>query len=127
MSACDGVLVVVGDERHALLELHHWMASADELDVATERQRFLNAQAADLIEAMTTLEDAIKKIDKESGDMLRSTFDAVNKNFGELFPELFGGGDAKLIMTGDEVCCSNLVGGLNRLRTKAQVGNGNPA
>ena len=105
-SALQGDITRLNNQINALGSVN--LAALDELDVATERQRFLNAQAADLIEAMTTLEDAIKKIDKESGDMLRSTFDAVNKNFGELFPELFGGGDAKLIMTGDDILDSGM-------------------
>lgn len=71
------------------------LAALDELKVAQERQGFLTAQSADLTNAMTTLEDAIKKIDKESRDMLMDTYNQVNKNFGELFPELFGGGEAE--------------------------------
>ena len=54
-------------------------------------------------EAIETLEDAIKKIDVETRDMLASTFDAVNGHFGRMFPELFGGGQARLIMTGEEI------------------------
>ena len=79
------------------------LAALDELKVAQERQGFLTAQSADLTNAMTTLEDAIKKIDKESRDMLMDTYNQVNKNFGELFPELFGGGEAKLVLTGEEI------------------------
>ena len=52
---------------------------------------------------MTSLEDAIRKIDRESRELLRETFDTVNKHLGELFPTLFGGGDAKLTMTGEEI------------------------
>ena len=79
------------------------LAALDELKVAQERQSFLNAQSADLTEAMNTLEDAIRKIDKESREMLMDTYNQVNKNFGELFPELFGGGEAKLVLTGEEI------------------------
>ncbi len=79
------------------------LAALDELKVAQERQGFLTAQSEDLISAMTTLEDAIRKIDKESRDMLMDTYNQVNKNFGELFPELFGGGEAKLVLTGEEI------------------------
>ena len=79
------------------------LAALDELQVAQERQSFLNAQSADLTEAMNTLEDAIRKIDKESREMLMDTYNQVNKNFGELFPELFGGGEAKLVLTGEEI------------------------
>ena len=79
------------------------LAALDELKVAQERQTFLTAQSEDLMSAMTTLEDAIRKIDKESRDMLMETYNQVNKNFGELFPELFGGGEAKLVLTGEEI------------------------
>ncbi|MES2991005.1 MAG: chromosome segregation protein SMC [Pseudomonadota bacterium] len=79
------------------------LAALDELTASRERKTFLDAQNADLIEAMTTLEDAIHKIDLETRDLLASTFDQVNTYFGRMFPELFGGGNAKLVMTGDEI------------------------
>ena len=79
------------------------LAALDELATARERKQFLDAQSADLNEAMATLEDAIKKIDMETRDLLASTFEAVNGHFGRMFPELFGGGHAKLMMTGDEI------------------------
>ncbi len=79
------------------------LAALDELSAARERKTFLDAQSADLVEAMTTLEDAIKKIDAETRDLLGSTFETVNQHFGRMFPELFGGGNAKLVMTGEEI------------------------
>jgi chromosome segregation protein len=79
------------------------LAALDELSVARERKQFLDAQSADLNEAMATLEDAIKKIDMETRDLLASTFEAVNGHFGRMFPELFGGGNARLMMTGEEI------------------------
>jgi len=79
------------------------LAALDELTASRERKTFLDAQNADLVEAMTTLEDAIHKIDLETRDLLASTFDQVNGHFGRMFPELFGGGNAKLVMTGDEI------------------------
>jgi chromosome segregation protein len=79
------------------------LAALDELSTASERKQFLDAQSADLNEAMATLEDAIKKIDMETRDLLSSTFDAVNGHFGRMFPELFGGGNARLMMTGEEI------------------------
>ncbi|MDQ3059764.1 MAG: chromosome segregation protein SMC [Pseudomonadota bacterium] len=79
------------------------LAALDELSTAKERKQFLDAQSADLNEAMATLEDAIKKIDMETRELLSSTFDAVNGHFGRMFPELFGGGNARLTMTGDEI------------------------
>lgn len=79
------------------------MAALEELASATERKHFLDAQSADLNGAINTLEDAIQKIDQETRALLQGTFDEVNRHFGELFPRLFGGGQAKLIMTGDEI------------------------
>jgi chromosome segregation protein len=79
------------------------LAALDELTQSRERQGFLQAQMDDLNEAITTLEDAIRKIDRETRELLRETFDTVNRHFGELFPRLFGGGEARLILTGDEI------------------------
>lgn len=79
------------------------MAALEELETARERKIFLDAQSADLNDAIETLEGAIRKIDEETRVLLQGTFDEVNKQFGELFPMLFGGGQAKLIMTGDEI------------------------
>ena len=79
------------------------LAALDELTAARERKTFLDSQMADLVEAMTTLEDAIKKIDNETRELLGSTFETVNGHFGRMFPELFGGGNAKLVMTGEEI------------------------
>jgi chromosome segregation protein len=80
----------------------------EELTAARERKIFLDAQTADLTEAMTTLEDAIKKIDAETRDLLGGTFKIVNEHFGRMFPELFGGGHARLVMTGDEILDSGV-------------------
>jgi chromosome segregation protein len=79
------------------------LAALDELTASRERKTFLDAQNADLNEAIATLEDAIHKIDLETRDLLGSTFNQVNEHFGRMFPELFGGGTARLVMTGDEI------------------------
>jgi chromosome segregation protein len=79
------------------------LAALEELRTSSERKAFLDAQSADLEEAVTTLEDAIRKIDRESRELLRETFETVNGHLGKLFPTLFGGGDAKLTMTGEEI------------------------
>jgi chromosome segregation protein len=84
------------------------LAALDELAQASERKRFLDSQNADLQEAIATLEDAIHRIDKESRDLLQDTFDRVNGHFSELFPILFGGGNAKLVMTGEEILDSGV-------------------
>lgn len=79
------------------------LAALQELETATERKGYLDMQAADLNEAMETLENAIRRIDRETRDLLKNTFDTVNSHFGKLFPELFGGGRAELVMTGEEI------------------------
>jgi len=79
------------------------LAALDELNTARERQSFLDAQHQDLCNAIETLEDAIRKIDRETRELLQETFDTVNRHFGELFPRLFGGGEAKLTITGEEI------------------------
>lgn len=79
------------------------LAALDELTAARERKGFLDSQMADLMDAIHTLEDAIHKIDLETRDLLGATFNTVNEHFGRMFPSLFGGGAAKLVMTGDEI------------------------
>ncbi|MGK6306741.1 chromosome segregation protein SMC [Variovorax sp. DT-64] len=84
------------------------LAALDELAVASERKTFLDAQSADLNEAINTLEDAIRKIDGETRELLGGTFKIVNEHFSRMFPELFGGGNARLMMTGDEILDSGV-------------------
>ena len=79
------------------------MAALEELTTSRERKTFLDAQNADMAEAIATLEGAIHKIDLETRDLLAQTFNQVNEHFGRMFPTLFGGGTAKLVMTGDEI------------------------
>ncbi|HEU4440480.1 MAG TPA: chromosome segregation protein SMC, partial [Burkholderiales bacterium] len=79
------------------------LAALEELSTSQERKTFLDSQSADLEEAVTTLEDAIRRIDRESRELLRETFDTVNGHLATLFPTLFGGGEAKLSMTGEEI------------------------
>ncbi|NBT93276.1 MAG: chromosome segregation protein SMC, partial [Betaproteobacteria bacterium] len=59
-------------------------------------------------EAMATLQDAIRKIDAETRELLSGTFNEVNRHFGEMFPQLFGGGNARLVITGDEILDSGV-------------------
>ena len=84
------------------------LAALDELTTARERKTFLDAQSADLNEAINTLEDAIRKIDGETRELLSGTFATVNEHFGRMFPELFGGGNARLVMTGEEILDSGV-------------------
>lgn len=79
------------------------LAALEELQQASERKLYLDAQAGDLQEAVQTLEDAIRRIDRETRATLQETYNKVNEQFGRLFPVLFGGGQAKLVLTGEEI------------------------
>ncbi|RFO98653.1 chromosome segregation protein SMC [Rhodoferax lacus] len=84
------------------------LAALDELAAARERKTFLDSQSTDLTDAMNILEDAIRKIDAETRELLSGTFNQVNEHFGRMFPELFGGGNARLVITGDEILDSGV-------------------
>jgi chromosome segregation protein len=84
------------------------LAALSELGTARERKSFLDAQNDDLTQAVETLEAAIKRIDRETRDLLQATFEAVNTNFQEMFPALFGGGQASLKLTGEEILDAGL-------------------
>jgi chromosome segregation protein len=79
------------------------MAAIEEFDSETQRQQYLESQYADLKEALTTLENAIKKIDRETRTKFKETYDQVNTNFNALFPKLFGGGKAYLEIVGEDL------------------------
>ena len=79
------------------------LAAIDEFSEESERKQYLDSQMADLNEALATLEEAIRKIDQETKERFRTTFDTVNERLGELFPRVFGGGMASLEMTSDDL------------------------
>ncbi|MFK8041711.1 chromosome segregation protein SMC [Congregibacter sp.] len=79
------------------------LAAVDEYQQQSERKRYLDAQNEDLESALATLEAAIRKIDKETRNRFKDTFDQVNAGLQELFPKVFGGGAASLEMTGEDL------------------------
>jgi chromosome segregation protein len=79
------------------------LAAIQELQSEQERKTYLDSQALDLEEAINTLEDAIRRIDKETRSRLQQTYDEANRHFGELFKDLFAGGQARLELLGDEI------------------------
>jgi chromosome segregation protein len=79
------------------------LAAIDEFTQNSERKTYLDSQHKDLVDALTTLENAISKIDKETRTRFKETFDELNKNIKEMFPILFGGGHAYLELTGDDL------------------------
>ena len=79
------------------------LAAIDEFQEQSERKKYLDAQFTDLTEALETLENAIRKIDRETRTRFKETFDKANQGLGRLFPRLFGGGHAYLEMDGEDV------------------------
>lgn len=84
------------------------LAAIQELDSEAERKTYLDSQMQDLVEASETLEGAINKIDRETREKLLATFNEANQHFGELFSTLFGGGQAKLELLGEEILDTGL-------------------
>lgn len=79
------------------------LAAIDEHEQLSERKGYLDQQHADLTEAMETLESAIRKIDRETRQRFKETFDKVNAGIQHMYPRLFGGGEAYLEMTSDDL------------------------
>ena len=79
------------------------LAAIHELTSEKERKGYLDSQVEDLTSASNTLEDAIRRIDKETRDRLIATFNEVNKNFTDFFKVLFNGGQAQLELLGEEI------------------------
>jgi chromosome segregation protein len=79
------------------------LAAIDEFKEQSERKEYLDSQLNDLHSALSTLEGAIRKIDRETRTRFRETFNNVDAGFKRLFPKLFGGGHAYLEMTGDDL------------------------
>ncbi|MDE3071228.1 MAG: chromosome segregation protein SMC [Pseudomonadota bacterium] len=103
--------VDAGQWRRQLDELGQKIARLEPVNLAaiqehaeqSERKTYLDNQLADLTSAMETLEGAIRKIDRETRQRFKETFDKVNAGVQELFPRLFGGGHAYLELTGDDL------------------------
>ena len=79
------------------------LAAIQEYGEASQRSEYLDAQNLDLTTALETLEDAIRKIDRETRGRFKDTFDRVNAGVQALYPRLFGGGHAYLELTGEDL------------------------
>ncbi len=84
------------------------LAAISEYEEQSQRKTYLDAQLADLNTALDTLETAIRKIDQETRARFKDTFDRVNKGLQELFPRLFGGGQAYLELSGENLLDSGV-------------------
>ncbi|MDO6825060.1 chromosome segregation protein SMC [Marinobacter sp. 1_MG-2023] len=79
------------------------LAAIDEYQVQSERKTYLDSQHEDLIEALEILDTAIRKIDRETRQRFKETFDQINGGLQALFPKVFGGGNAYLELTGEDL------------------------
>ena len=79
------------------------LAAIHEYGEASQRSEYLDAQNVDLTTALETLEEAIRKIDRETRGRFKDTFDRVNAGVQQLYPRLFGGGHAYLELTGEDL------------------------
>ncbi|QQX81994.1 chromosome segregation protein SMC [Shewanella sp. KX20019] len=79
------------------------LAAIEEFEQQNERKSYLDSQDEDLNSALSSLEEAIRKIDTETKSRFKDTFDKVNKDLGILFPKVFGGGSAYLALTDDDL------------------------
>ncbi|QRY78428.1 chromosome segregation protein SMC [Pseudomonas sp. PDNC002] len=79
------------------------LAAIEEYQQQSERKRYLDDQNDDLVEALETLENVIRKIDKETRNRFKETFDQINAGLQALFPKVFGGGHAYLELTGEDL------------------------
>ena len=84
------------------------LAAIDELDQQSQRKQYLDDQFADLGKALATLENAIRKIDRETRTRFDETFKAANAGLARLFPRLYGGGHAYLELDGDDLLTSGV-------------------
>ena len=79
------------------------LAAIDEFQLQQSRKNQIDLQIEDLTQAVATLESAIAKIDKESRQKFKTTFEQINQGFSALFPKVFGGGQAYLTLTSDDL------------------------
>ncbi len=84
------------------------LAAIDELKESSERKEYLDRQFADVTAALTTLEEAMRKIDKETRSRFEDTFNRINSGLKDKFPKLFGGGHAYLELVGDDVLAAGV-------------------
>ena len=85
------------------------LAAKEEFKIEEERNSEIESQLNELNKGIETLQSAIKKIDQESRTKFQDTLDSVNSEIAKLFPKLFGGGHAKLELTGEDVLESGVV------------------
>ncbi|NOZ10119.1 MAG: chromosome segregation protein SMC [Gammaproteobacteria bacterium] len=85
------------------------LVAIEEFKEQSERKNYLDKQYEDLTQALGMLEDAMRKIDRETRTRFKETFDQVNTNFQAFFPKLFGGGHAYMELTDDDLLTAGVL------------------
>lgn len=85
------------------------LAAIDEFKTLSERKTYMDQQVTDLVEALEILQNAIRKIDRETRHLFKDTFDQVNHHFQQLFPRIFGGGQAALELTDEDLLTTGII------------------
>jgi chromosome segregation protein len=78
------------------------LAAIDELKEQSERKTYLDRQYTDVTDALDTLEQAMRKMDRETRSRFEDTFNRINAGLQDKFPRLFGGGHAYLELVGED-------------------------
>lgn len=100
-ASCEQELERLGNRIQRLGPIN--LAAIEEYTTQSERKTYLDAQNEDLENALNTLQNAIRKIDRETRTRFKETFDKINNGLQELFPKVFGGGHAYLDMIGEDL------------------------
>jgi chromosome segregation protein len=85
------------------------MMALEELTESEDRLLFLVAQRQDILDGISSTEEALREIKRRSRERFRHAFEQINKNFGEFFQELFGGGRGEMsLIEADDVLESGI-------------------
>jgi chromosome segregation protein len=78
------------------------MMALEELTENEDRLEFLTRQRQDIIDGVASTEEALREIKRRSRERFRHAFEQINRNFGELFQQLFGGGRGEMSLIDTE-------------------------
>jgi chromosome segregation protein len=85
------------------------MMALEELSENESRLLFLTTQRQDIVDSISSTEEALREIKRRSRERFRHAFEQINKNFSELFQELFGGGKGEMsLIEADDVLESGI-------------------
>jgi chromosome segregation protein len=74
------------------------LGAIKEYEQLNDRFEFLETQRGDLLKAIEDLHKVIRKINRITQQRFMETFTQINQKLSEVFPRLFDGGEAKLVL-----------------------------